>query len=217
MKYFVGLCFLMCSVVPSFGTTINFATPTGDQGTTQTYGVITATAYGSNSPDLYGKNDSGDEKGLGLTTDSDHEITAGHYIQLDVTSLQGLTISFIMNSSTGSDAWKVFESSTGSATTGTSIMMGSDENSHSITIGSGIKYLGLHRDQRKRVAEFNHVYRYAGAVILGAHGQRTVGSGPLAAPQNRLAEGRLISFKPSLSSPAAESRDRFAAGHHMPH
>ena len=43
MKYFVGLCFLTCSVVPSFGTTINFATPTGDQGTTQTYGVITAT------------------------------------------------------------------------------------------------------------------------------------------------------------------------------
>ena len=78
---------------------------------------------------------------MGLTTDSDHEITANHYIQLDVTSLQGLTISSIMNSSTGSEAWKVFESSTGSATTGTSIMTGSDENSHSITIGSGIKYL----------------------------------------------------------------------------
>ena len=72
MKYFVGLFFLTCSVVPSFGTTISFATPTGDQGTSQIYGGIPATAYGSGSPDLYGKNDSGDEKGLGLTTDSDH-------------------------------------------------------------------------------------------------------------------------------------------------
>jgi hypothetical protein len=141
MKYFVGLCFLTCSVVPSFGTTISFATPTGDQGTSQTYSVITATAYGSGSPHLFGKNGSGDEKGLGLTTDTDDEITSGHYIQLDVTSLEGLTISFIMNSSTSPDAWKVFESSSAFATSGSSTVTGTDESSHSITIGAGMKYL----------------------------------------------------------------------------
>jgi hypothetical protein len=143
MKYFVGLCFLTCSVVPSFGTTISFATPTGDQGTSHTYSGITATAYGSGTPHLYGKSDGGDENGVGLTSDpaGQHEITVGQFIQLDVTSLQGLTISFVMNSSTNPDAWKVFESSSAFSTSGSSTVTGTDENSHSITIASGMKYL----------------------------------------------------------------------------
>jgi hypothetical protein len=143
MKYLIGLCFLTCSVVPSFGTTINFGTPTGNQGTSHTYGGITATAYGSGTQFLFGKNDGGDENGLGLTSDTsgDHEITSGQFIQLDVTSLQGLSISFVMDSSTGSDAWKVFESSSAFATSGSSTVTGSNENSHSITIASGMHYL----------------------------------------------------------------------------
>jgi len=143
MKYFLGLCFLTCSVVPSFGTTISFATPTGDQGTSHTYSGITATAYGPGTQHLYGKNSGGDENGLGLTSDpaGQHEITVGQFIQLDVTSLQGLTISFVMNSSTSPDAWKVFESSSAFATSGSSTVTGTDENSHSITIASGMKYL----------------------------------------------------------------------------
>jgi hypothetical protein len=92
---------------------------------------------------LYGKNSGGDENGLGLTSDpaGQHEITVGQFIQLDVTSLQGLTISFVMNSSTSPDAWKVFESSSAFATSGSSTVTGTDENSHSITIASGMKYL----------------------------------------------------------------------------
>ncbi len=143
MKYFLGLFFLSCSVVPSFGTTISFATPTGDQGTSHTYSGITATAYGSGTQHLYGKNGGGDENGVGLAGDrsGDHEITVGQFIQLDVTSLQGLTVSFIMNSSTNPDAWKVFESSSAFATSGSSTVTGTDEHSHSITIASGMKYL----------------------------------------------------------------------------
>jgi hypothetical protein len=143
MKYLIGFCFLTCSVVPSFGTTINFGTPTGNQGASHTYGGITATAYGAGTQFLYGKNDGGDENGLGLTSDTsgDHEITSGQFIQLDVTSLQGLSISFVMDSSTGSDAWKVFESSSAFATSGSSTVTGSNENSHSITIASGMHYL----------------------------------------------------------------------------
>ena len=163
MKYFLGLFFLSCSVVPSFGTTISFATPTGDQGTSHTYSGITATAYGSGTQHLYGKNGGGDENGVGLTGDrsGDHEITVGQFIQLDVTSRQGLTVSFIMNSSTNPDAWKVFESSSAFATSGSSTVTGTDEHSHSITIASGMKYFRLHRDRRERVAEFDLLYRYA--------------------------------------------------------
>jgi len=143
MKYFIGLCFLTCSVVPGFGTTINFNTPSGDQGTSHTYGAITATAYGPGTPHLYGKNSGGDELGLGLTSDpsGDHEIVPGQFIQLDVSSLGPITISFVMNSSTNPDAWKVFESSSAVATSGSSTMTGTDENAHSITITSGMKYL----------------------------------------------------------------------------
>src|SRR5260221_264902 len=96
MKYLIGLCILTCSVVPGFGTTINFGSPTGDQGTTHTYGGITATAYGASTPagappHLFGKSDGGDENGVGLTTDpsGQHEITVGDFIQLDLTSLIG--------------------------------------------------------------------------------------------------------------------------------
>jgi len=46
-----------------------------------------------------------------------------------------------MYSSTHPDAWKVFESSSAFATSGSSTVTGTDENSHSITITSGMKYL----------------------------------------------------------------------------
>jgi hypothetical protein len=145
MKYLVGLCFLTCSVVPSFGTTINFDSPSGALGTTQAYGAITASGYNSSKTpiNLFGKTCAGvcDENGLGISGASDNEIVPGTFIQLDVTSLQGLTVSFVMNSSTSPDAWSVFESSSALATSGSSTVNGTDEGSHTITIGSGMKYL----------------------------------------------------------------------------
>jgi hypothetical protein len=146
MKYLVGLCFLTCSVVPSFGTTISFATPTGDRGVTQTYGGLLATAYGTGSPHLYGKNDGGDENGVGLTSDSsgDHEITSGGFIQLDVSSLTGsgpISITFIMNSSTSPDAWRVFESNSALAMSGSATVNGTDEGMHTIVLAQGENFL----------------------------------------------------------------------------
>jgi len=147
MKYFIGLCFLTCSVVPSFGTTISFATPTGDQGTSHTYSGITATAYGSGNKDLYGKSDGSGENGVGINNgrDSTHEVQVGEFIQLDVTSLEGLSISFTMNSTTGSDKWKVFESNSAFATGGscssTLTVCGTNEGLQSITIASGMHFL----------------------------------------------------------------------------
>ena len=74
--------------------TWNFNAPVGALGTSQTYTVngLTITAYGYTSPStataLYGKNDAGDEHGLGIASDGDHEIDTNHYIQLDLSQLQ---------------------------------------------------------------------------------------------------------------------------------
>jgi len=120
MKYLIGLCVLTCSIVPGFGTTINFNSPTGVLGTSQVYGGITATGYdASGLVALFGKNDGGDENGVGLNNDStgDHEITSGNFIQLNVSSLIGTAITIQMGSTTSPDAYEIFGSSSGTNTT----------------------------------------------------------------------------------------------------
>jgi len=143
MKYLIGLCLLTCSVVPGFGTTINFGSPTGDQGTTHTYGGVAATAYGTGSPHLFGKSDGGDENGLGLTSDpsGQHEITIGDFIQLDLTSLIGTQLTIVMGSTTDGEAWSFFASNSALATSGTAVMSGSNENSFTFT--PTLKYLDV--------------------------------------------------------------------------
>ena len=74
--------------------TWNFNTLVGLLGSSQTYIVngLTISAYGYTSPStataLYGKNDAGDEHGLGIASDADHEIDTNHFIQLDLGQLQ---------------------------------------------------------------------------------------------------------------------------------
>jgi hypothetical protein len=123
MKYLIGLCILTCSVVPGFGTTISFGSPTGDQGVSNSYGGITATAYGALSatgapPHLFGKMDGGDENGVGLTTDpsGEHEITSGDFIQLDLSGITG-PVTITMGSTTSPDAYEIFGSSSATNTT----------------------------------------------------------------------------------------------------
>ncbi|MGH9433091.1 MAG: PEP-CTERM sorting domain-containing protein [Terriglobia bacterium] len=73
--------------------TWNFNTPSGKLSTSQTYTVdgITLTAYGFSSvnraTDLFGKNDSGDEEGLGLNGFSNDEIGGSGFVQLDLSQL----------------------------------------------------------------------------------------------------------------------------------
>ena len=145
MKYLIGFCFLICSVVPGFGTTINFgtSTTTGDQGVSKAYGVVTATAYGTGSPHLFGKFDGGDENGVGLTSDpsGEHEITIGDFIQLDVSSLIGTQLTIVMGSTTNGEAWSFFASNSALATSGTAVMSGSNENSFTFT--PTLKYLDV--------------------------------------------------------------------------
>jgi len=106
---------VLCAGSLALADTITFNSPAGALGTTQVYtldGVnFTATAF--NGGNLFAKNGGSDEKGLGLTNDSQHEIGPGtptQFIQLDLLPLitAGFTgFQFLMGSSTVIDAWKV--------------------------------------------------------------------------------------------------------------
>ena len=131
MKYFVGLCFLTCSVVPGFGATISFAPSPGvdtNQGTTHTYGGILATGYKTSGTlvDMFSKNDGSGEAGLGIANPNgvDNEIIPGTFIQLDISSFHGDALTFLMSSVTGTDAFSVFQSNTAKATSGTTCNSG---------------------------------------------------------------------------------------------
>jgi fimbrial isopeptide formation D2 family protein/uncharacterized repeat protein (TIGR01451 family) len=85
----------VCTAGCSAGSTLawNLWAPTGPLGTSQSYtmGGITITAYGfdnSGTPiALYGKNQGGDENGLGISVAKDYEITTANFIQLDINQL----------------------------------------------------------------------------------------------------------------------------------
>ena len=68
----------------------NFSIVHGVLGTSQPYTVngVTITAYGFtnvNTPTaLFGKNDGGDENGIGISGEADHEINTSTYIQVDL-------------------------------------------------------------------------------------------------------------------------------------
>ncbi len=131
--------------------TFNFDSVTGDLGHTQSYTVdgftITATAEPNSryGPDLYGKANGGDENGLGLTNDPthDHEITPGSFIQLNISSILAYDpLTLIIDSSTGNDAWAVYETNSANTLSGaTSLKTGNNE--HSFTINPTDTYLDI--------------------------------------------------------------------------
>ena len=99
MKFQLAVALTITAVCagPAFGSTINFNSPTGTLGHSQTYGAVTAYAFanGGGSLDLFGKNDGGSERGVGISSTPDHEITSTTFIQLDlanITSPFSLTI-----------------------------------------------------------------------------------------------------------------------------
>ena len=74
------------------GGTWNLNLPNGTLGTSQAYTVngVTITAYGFNNGNpgtptaLYGKNDGGNENGVGINSNINHEIDINHFVQLDL-------------------------------------------------------------------------------------------------------------------------------------
>ena len=135
--------------------TWNLSLPSGLLGTTQTYtaGGITITAagfssipqLGTNIPNvtLFGKNNGGDEVGLGLSNDpsGENEITGLNIIRIDFSNVimagaLPFSFDFQMNSTTGTvganiEAWAVWDSFLPSGFAGPPLMTGTDENEHS--------------------------------------------------------------------------------------
>jgi hypothetical protein len=105
---------------------IDFNSATGNLGTSHTYsgGGLSVTASGTaglnGAPiDLFGKNDGGDENGVGIASDptGDHEIWGGSLtdsaIVLDVSDLLAHNVTqaqFFMGSTTNGEQWTVWES-----------------------------------------------------------------------------------------------------------
>ncbi len=98
MKFKLGIVLLSSLVCasPALCDTINFNTPTGTLGTSQSYtdGISSVTAYGytiaspnNTRTDLYGKHRRGPEHGVGINGSRDHEITRLTFVQLDISSI----------------------------------------------------------------------------------------------------------------------------------
>jgi hypothetical protein len=132
--------------------TFDFSSPSGVLGTSQTYsmpgpgGPVMITAEGfaggfANSVNLFGKNDGGDENGLGLIDDPTgaNEISGTSFIRLSFPTFIptgrgiGATGSFRMGSTTAGETWAVFASL--SPTTGYRLFFeGNDELSHPLPL-----------------------------------------------------------------------------------
>ena len=107
------------------GTTVNAGNP-GSCSTTSTFTSNTiwcqdscdqqeGTPRQESGNNLWAKDNTGDEVGLGLTSDTSHEdeITPGFFIQLNISSILGngpLTI--LMDSTTSPDVWSIYETNT---------------------------------------------------------------------------------------------------------
>ncbi len=142
------------AVVFDFGVGPNgVVTPSwaGNQGVTDTYTIsgqsLTATAFGPNSDQLFGKNGGGDENGLGMTNDpsGENEIYFGKgFIQLDVSLLTG-ALQLAFNSTTAGEQWTVYGSNSagvlGSATLpGSIFLIGSGTTETTQNLTGGYKY-----------------------------------------------------------------------------
>jgi PEP-CTERM motif len=133
-KTLLSGCVLAIAPCAWASTSYVFNSPTGTLGTSQAYvsNGITITAYGYNagaSVDLFGKNDTGDEKGLGLNGTSDSEILTTDFVQLDLTNLLAThpgTITVSMNSVQSGEGWNIYASKT-LGTLGTFLQTGTTE------------------------------------------------------------------------------------------
>jgi hypothetical protein len=155
MAVVVGAVVASAGATGAATITWNLNLPSGPLGTTQTYtaGGITITAagfsgilqLGTDVPDvtLFGKNNGGDEVGLGLSNDpsGQNEITGLNIIRIDfrnaiMAGAQPFSFDFQMNSTTGTvganiEAWAVWGSFLQSGFAGPPLMTGTDETEHS--------------------------------------------------------------------------------------
>lgn len=124
----------------------NFGSVTGNLGNTRTYTdtggsglqVIASGFDNNNRPTaLYGKNQGGDEIGLGLVNDpaGQGEIYYGYgFVQIDVRGLFGKVtgVKFLTNSTTDGEQWSVFGSNNSGSYSGAALLTGTTETSSSL-------------------------------------------------------------------------------------
>jgi len=139
-KYLIGLLAAVSASAASATVEIDFNSATGDIGTSHTYsgGGLSVTANGlgpTGAIDLFGKNNGGDESGVGIANDptGDHEIwgdaTTPNFgaIVLNVSDLLAHNVSgaqFFMGSTTNGESWIVWDNSGGGFA---QVLTGADE------------------------------------------------------------------------------------------
>jgi len=126
------------SACPAAAATIDFGTPSGNRGTSQSYtsGGLTVVASGFDASNgataLFGKNAGAGEVGLGLANDpsGQNEIYFGKgYVQLDFSALLGKVsnVSFFTNSTTQGEQWSIFGSNSSGSYSGAALLSGTNE------------------------------------------------------------------------------------------
>jgi hypothetical protein len=138
-----ALMLLLSTAANATVVTWNLNSPSGTLGNTQSYtdsgtgASITAAGFNINFDNptaLFGKNDGGDETGLGINGGFAHEIMGTYFVRIAVPNLTDF--SFQMNSSTDGGKWDVFGSD--APTSGYSLVAtGTDESDHILTGANG--------------------------------------------------------------------------------
>ena len=133
--------------------TYNFASHTGDLGTQETYtsNGVSITAYGFegafDSTRLWGKNGSGDEKGLGIKDENDHEIDTHDFVQLNMSNLWAqnpVSLSLSIGSVQSQESWRIYGSNV-LGLLGSLLLSGTTDApaSFGLTPPTGYNYLGV--------------------------------------------------------------------------
>jgi hypothetical protein len=104
---------------------------------------ISLTAYASPGETLYAKQEGGDENGLGITSDSDHEINANNFVQLNLatTPLSSLSLIFLGSVQSGESATIYYSSVLG--TLGTLLGTVTADGSFAIPTADTTGYIGV--------------------------------------------------------------------------
>jgi hypothetical protein len=99
--------------VQGVSTTATYTLPDGEKILAYGYNGSPSAPNAGTLISLFAKTAGGDEEGLGLTNDPTHddEITVGNYIQLDLSGLKAISFTVKIGSSTGSDAYALYDSS----------------------------------------------------------------------------------------------------------
>ena len=135
----VGTLGLLTPASADVTETWDFTTPIGIIGPSHDYvgttgTIITATAFGRNSPSLVAKDEGEGEAGVGLTNDQGigigglpiEEITPGSFIQLNLSNINfainSVNMSFQAMSATNGETWELFGTNTSGTLAGATLL-----------------------------------------------------------------------------------------------